>query len=65
MTTNRTDTRLRFHVPKPVHDALRVIAAARGESLSQTIRRAVDQYVAEAKRPIPAGQGMPPTDHAA
>lgn len=46
----RDNARLRFHVPKATHRGLKAIAAYNGESLAQTIRRAVEQYVREHKQ---------------
>lgn len=61
--SGRAENRLRFHVPKATHEALKAIAAARGESLSQTIRRAVECYVTEAKtKPRRSVGCVPPVD---
>lgn len=57
MKGQRTKTQVKFRLPVAAHKTLQAIAAYRGESLTATINRALEQYVEQAKRASQSGRG--------
>lgn len=47
----RSKVQVKFRLPTATHETLSLIAAAKGESLTETINRALRAYVAAARAP--------------